>query len=608
MSLSARKAAVCVALAVLTLATYWPLRLNGFVNYDEPSYVTEDSHVQDGLTWTGVAWAFRTTAAANWHPLTWLSHMLDCQLYGLRPWGHHLTNLLFHIANTLLLFLVLQRMTGAQWRSAWVAALFALHPLHVESVAWVAERKDVLSTFFGLLTIGAYARYAQSKARNPKSEVRRPKASKLQSSRFGVQGSRFAALHHPSSFYYCLTLLFFALGLMSKPMLVTLPCLLLLLDYWPLDRLELNTRHATRDTLLGLLPEKVPLMALSVASCVVTYLAQRHTGAVASTELVPVGSRLLNAVLAYCTYIGKALWPVHLAVFYPYRQTQSFGWAALAAVFLIIVTAGAWLWRGKWPHLLVGWLWFLGTLVPVIGLVQVGSQSMADRYTYIPLIGLLVALAWSIPGPSSQWRSARPVLAVAGALTVLLCLSLTRAQVRYWRDSESLFRHAVSVTAGNFVAHGKLGEALAARGALPEAKAEFAAALGINPAYFPAMYNLASLLRTNGEAGQALSLFRQALELRPHDAAAHYNLAIAYRDNKDYTDAITEMNTVLTLVTPGSSDYTLAQSTLADLKKNQPAEAPATGTTNLTTPQKQTTVIKPPLTLPQEATPPATNQ
>jgi protein O-mannosyl-transferase len=513
---------VCALLVVATLAAYWPVRQCGFVNFDDPSYVVENRVVGQGLTWAGVVWAFRTGHAGNWHPVTWLSHMADVQLFGLRPGPHHLVNLLFHVANALLLFLLLRRMTDALWRSAFVAALFAVHPLHVESVAWVAERKDVLSTFFGLLAIWAYVGYAmQSEVQSPKSKVQGGGA-KQQATHPTHQFSR-STFH--VSLFYLLSLVLFALSLMSKPMLVTLPFVLLLLDFWPLNRWQSRGARA-------LVVEKMPLMVLSAVSCVVTYLAQEHTGAVASADAVPLGSRVLNAVVAYCAYIGKAIWPVRLAIFYPYSPTQSFGQAALAAAFLVAVTAAAWHWRSQWPHLMVGWLWFLGTLVPVIGLVQVGYQSLADRYTYVPLVGLFVILAWSVPALSSRRGALSVGLAVGGGLAILVCAGFARAQVARWQDSETLFRHAVAVTSGNFLAHLKLGQALAARGALSEARAEFVTALSITPGYLPAVYDLANLLRTNRSPGEALSLFRQAVQMRPQDAAAHYNLAIALRDQQ----------------------------------------------------------------------------
>ena len=513
---------VSLLLAALTLAVFWPVIHFDFVNYDDPGYVTENSHVSRGLTWEDVVWAFRTGHAANWHPVTWLSHMLDCQLYGLKPWGHHLTNLLFHTANTLLLFLLLQRMTGARWRSAFVAALFALHPLHVESVAWVAERKDVLSTFFGLLSIWAYAAYVEkSKVQSPKSKV------------MGASATQPATRNTlPAPRFYLLSLLLFALSLMSKPMHVTLPFLLLLLDYWPLRRLDPPSANARvqgsrfkvqGSEVLRLFVEKLPFLALAATSSIVTFLTQKHGGALAPADLLPMGSRILNTVVAYATYTGKLLWPIHLSVFYPYPQVRSPGLIALAAVFLLAITASAMLGCRKAPHFLVGWLWFLGTLVPVIGLVQVGSQSMADRYSYIPSIGLFLALAWLAAEAATRWRFGPRLLGVAGALAIVLCLSCTRTQLSYWKNGETLFRHALAVTTGNFVAHSNLGNALATRGKPREAEAQFSSALKIYPDYYPAMYALANLVRTNGDSAAALTLFNRALQTRPHDAKAHYN-------------------------------------------------------------------------------------
>ena len=335
-------------LTAVTPAVFWPVRLNDFVNYDDPSYVTDNTHVQHGLTWQGVVSAFRTGHSANWHPLTWLSHMLDCQLYELRPWGHHVTSLLFHTTNTLLLFLLFRSVTGAMWRSALVAALFAFHPLHVESVAWVAERKDVLSTFFGLLSLLAYVLWVE------KSKVQGPK-SKVEGQVVTFHASRF----------YLLSLLLFALSLMSKPMLVTLPCLLLLLDYWPLRRLELPSADARvqGSKVLRLFVEKLPFLALTAVSCLLTIRVQGQAGAVASAELLPSTVRVLNALLAIVACIGKLFWPVNLYVFYPYPTLWPAARIVLAVVVLIALSAAAFRWRGTKPYFIVGWLWFLGTLV-----------------------------------------------------------------------------------------------------------------------------------------------------------------------------------------------------------------------------------------------------
>ncbi|HZQ47531.1 MAG TPA: hypothetical protein VFC07_10995, partial [Verrucomicrobiae bacterium] len=372
----------CAVLALITVAVYWPVTRFAFINYDDTDYVIYNAAIQKGVTTAGVEWALKTGYASNWHPLTWISHMVDCGLYGLKPGGHHLTNLLFHTANVVLLFLILGQFTGAMWRSALVAALFAWHPLHVESVAWVSERKDVLSTFFWLLTMAAYGAYA--------------KASKVQG-----PGSKVG---------YCLALLAFALGLLSKPMVVTLPFVLLLLDYWPLKRIaELN-----KDNLARLVLEKIPFFILAMLECVVTFWAQKSGDAVVKSAALPFSARVANALVSYVRYLWKTIWPENLAAPYPFSHNWTFWTAAGAGLFLVIISAVV-LWRIRaQPYLAVGWFWFLGTLVPVIGLVQVGIQSMADRYTYVPLIGIFIMLAWSIPDRWAKWPS--PGL-VFGAVT-----------------------------------------------------------------------------------------------------------------------------------------------------------------------------------------------
>jgi hypothetical protein len=395
---------IYLTLALATLAVFWQVLGHDFVNYDDPDYVYRNPNVQSGITLSSIKWAFTTGHAANWHPLTWLSHMLDWQLFGDNPGWHHLTNLFLHIANTLLLFAVLKRMTNALWRSAFVAAAFALHPLHVESVAWVAERKDVLSTLFWMLTIAAYLRY----------------------------------LERPGTGRYLLTLLIFALGLMAKPMLVTLPFVLLLLDYWPLGRFQFgqivkSVGQQSRKSLNAfshwklsrhLLLEKVPLFALSAISSIVTFLVQRTAGAVTSVETLPLKLRIANTFVSYLTYIQKMVWPSRLAMFYPYPDKTDLIWQTVVfALLLLIISLGViWLMRRR-RYLLTGWLWYLGTLVPVIGLVQVGDQALADRYTYVPLTGLFIIIAWGVPDLIAKWRFRKHALA-ASAIAVLLAWSI----------------------------------------------------------------------------------------------------------------------------------------------------------------------------------------
>jgi tetratricopeptide (TPR) repeat protein len=435
------------ALALLTLAAYLPTLHNGFVNLDDGLYVTGNPHVQQGITGAGVAWALTANVANNWHPLTLLSHLLDCQLFGLDAAGHHATSLLLHLANVVLLFAVLRRLTGAVWRSAAVAALFAVHPAHVESVAWVAERKDVLSALFWLLAMAAYGRYA-----------RRPSVGR-----------------------YLPVALAMALGLAAKPMVVTLPFALLLLDIWPLERLGLGWKR--------LAVEKLPLLALSAASSLVTLHYQRTS--LAPLGLDPWSLRLANAAVSYTAYLGKLLLPSNLAVFYPIPLAIPAWKVAGAVALLAILTALAVRTARKAPWLLVGWLWFLGTLVPVIGLVQVGRQAMADRYTYIPSIGLFVAIVWGIAGLVGERRA---VLATAAAVVIALLVAGTWMQAGTWRDSVTLYRHALAVTPDNYLAHLGLAKALVAKGDGAGAAEQYRAALALRPGLIEARAGLEAVL------------------------------------------------------------------------------------------------------------------
>ncbi|MCY2989851.1 MAG: hypothetical protein NTY19_18560, partial [Planctomycetota bacterium] len=432
----------CALLVVTVLCAYWPVGRHEFVNFDDPQYLVDNPQVRQGLTWGGIRWAFTTGHAANWHPVTWLSHMIDCQLVGLQAGWHHVIGMLFHIANSVLLYLVFQRMTGAIWRSFMVAALFALHPLHVESVAWAAERKDVLSALFWILSLAAYVRYTAA----------------------------------PSWRSYGVVMVCFALGLMAKPMLVTLPCVLLLLDYWPLGRWSFEANRRVRLRLL--IVEKLPLLALSAASCLVTMIVQSRGGAVGSVTAFPVTVRLANAVVAYVAYLGKLIWPTRLAVFYPYHAIATWQWMSAAAV-LAGITAVAIITRRRWPYLLVGWLWYLGTLVPVIGVIQVGRQSMADRYTYLPLVGVFVMLVWWITELSARSRWSQSLLRVAAGTAIIVCLALSFLQVVRWRNSVTLFEHCLRVTGNNALAHTSLGADLRRRGWLDEAMTHYREALRI---------------------------------------------------------------------------------------------------------------------------------
>lgn len=460
------------ALALLTVAAFLPSLWNGFVNLDDPLYVTNNRVVKNGLTWEGLAWVRTANVANNWHPLTMLTHMLDYQLFGMNAAGHHGTSLFLHLVNVLLLFEILRRMTGSPWRSAAAAGLFGVHPLRVESVAWVSERKDVLSALFWILAMGAYGRY-----------VREPSAKR-----------------------YLPVFLAMALGLMAKPMVVTLPFALLLLDVWPLGRLRLD--EPGRTWRLGrLIAEKVPLFVLSAVGSLVTLRYQ--TTSLVSLELLPWGMRLSNVAVSYATYLGKTILPRNLAVFYPIPAAIPV-WKALAAASLLLVLTALAVWKArKAPWFLVGWLWFLGTLVPVIGIVQVGRQAMADRYTYIPSIGLSLAICWGIPALAASWRW-RPVLAGATVLALLTLTALTGAQVRHWSNSVTLFRHALAVTQGNYVAHVALAKSLAAKGNWAGAAEQFRGALALRPGLREARIGLRESLRRAGQSGEDRDALRKA--------------------------------------------------------------------------------------------------
>ena len=531
-------------LALVTLLVYLPACHYNFVNYDDSDYVTENQVVQNGLTWAGVEWAFTTWHASNWHPLTWLSHMLDCELFGLNAGAQHSVNVLFHAANAVLLFALLLRMTNAPWPGVFVAALFALHPLHVESVAWISERKDVLSTFFALLALLAYARHAQG----------------VTSDKWQVAGTEKAApapalsrvTSHRSPFYW-LALIFFALGLMSKPMLVTLPFVMLLLDFWPLQRiLEFGVRSSESKNsphfstlnrrLSTLVLEKWPFFLLSAASCVITFLAQSQRGddAVISLEKVPLSYRLCNALMSCGRYLLKMIWPADLAVIYPMSHKIAAPAVAAAVAALILISAVAWLTRRRSPYLLVGWLWFLGTLVPVIGLVQVGGAALADRYTYIPSIGLFIAAAFGLRDLACRFRFLEMPVAVIAGLIVAGCLMLTKNQLRYWRDSQALFTHAVAVTKDNDVAHINLGVALEQQGKLDEALAEYRKAGRLAPKRYQAHNDLGNLLAGMGKPKEALFEYQEAVRLDPELPLLHDGLGSVLAELGRFSEAMNE--------------------------------------------------------------------
>jgi hypothetical protein len=503
-------------LTLATLLAFWQVSNCNFVDFDDQTYVTDNKYTLKGITLEGIRWAFTTGYEANWHPVTYVSHMLDVQLFGVQPRWHHLTNLLFHIANTLLLFYVLQRMTKARWESAFVAALFALHPLHVESVAWVAERKDVLSTFFWILTMGAYCWYVENR------RIQR----------------------------YLIVVLFFALGLMSKPMLVTLPFVLLLLDYWPLRRFQQmpadqkigtaitgdtqkekskkKRKHAAGEEVKAKTPagpvyqwalirpllwEKIPLFALSVLSSIVTYTVQQQGGAMASIRGLPLGSRIANAFVSYVTYIVQMIWPIDLAVLYPLPRSLPAVQVFLAVLVMTAATITV-IWKARRaPYLATGWLWFAGTLVPVIGLVQVGYQVRADRYTYVPLIGLFIVVAWGISELSQKWRYRKEML-VASSAVVLVCFSmLTWTQVGYWKNSISLFDHTLNVTDDNAIAYQFRGTTYLFQGNNSQAVSDYDKAIEINPRHSDTYINRANAYANLGNKAQSNEDMKAAARL-----------------------------------------------------------------------------------------------
>jgi hypothetical protein len=486
--------AICFALAIVTFLVYSPMLWHGFVNYDDPDYITGNPHVTSGLTWTNVIWAFTSSDAANWHPLTWISHMMDCQLFGLNPAGHHLTNLLFHIANTLLLFLLLEKLTGAIWRSFFVAALFAWHPLHVESVAWASERKDVLSAFFWMLTLLVYVRFVNlSKVQSPKSKV-----------------------------FYILALFLFACGLMSKPMVVTLPFVLLLIDFWPLGRISIQNSKLKTQNLFRLLVEKIPFFALSLASCLVTYSVQ--SGALWSSGSLSFQFRAANALMSYVCYISKIFWPTGLALIYPYPHFWPLA-GIVCAVALLAMLSVIFIFQGKrFPYLAVGWFWFLGTLVPAIGLVQAGVQSMADRYTYLPGIGIFILAVWGVNDLLNLQPQKIKIAGVAGIVALAGCLTVTSIQLRYWQNSLEIFWHTIQVTTDNYAADDCMGNALENIGKNAEAEKFYTEAVRVEPDYPMAQFHLGMILLQRGDSDEASNHLAGAIQLSPHNPVMQYDL------------------------------------------------------------------------------------
>ena len=497
--------AICFILIGLVWIVFGQTLRAGFVNYDDDTYVYENPAVAAGITRAGIVWAFTHFYSSNWHPLTWLSHMLDCQLYGLNPGGHHFTNVLLHTAAVIVLFLGLREMTGASWRSGLVAALFAIHPLRAESVAWIAERKDVLSGLFFMLALVAYVRFTRIRS-----------------------APRYAAL-----------LLFFALGLMSKPMLVTLPFLLLLLDYWPLGRYH-------RKSVFRLILEKLPLFALAAASGIVTLLAQKT--ATASIERLPFSYRIENAVVSCVTYIRETIWPTGLAPFYPHPSNRlAPAEIALAGLMIVSITLAAVILRKTRPYIFTGWFWYLGMLGPVVGIIQVGMQAHADRYTYLPQIGLSILAVWTLADFSRSHDLLRQISNVGAVIVILALTCSAYIQTGYWRDSETLWNHTLAVTKDNDIAHNGLGDLFFGRGEIDKAVSEFRTALYLRPTSPYAHNNLGVALTKNGQIDEAIDHLQTAIRILPNHRTAHYNLGNAFLQKGEVDAAIGQFEQELAL-------------------------------------------------------------
>jgi tetratricopeptide (TPR) repeat protein len=516
---------IYTALAFVTVIVFGQVCRNGFVRYDDPYYVTNNPHVKYGISLESVKWAFTTTVGANWHPLTWLSHILDCQLFGVNPFWHHLINLLFHTANTLLLFWILKKMTGKIWPSAFVAAAFALHPLRVESVAWAAERKDVLSGLFWMLTIVSYIRYTE----------------------------------HKSISRYLLLFVVFGLGLMTKPMLVTLPFVLLLLDYWPLERFQQAGQLGHQKWFdWRLIIEKVPMFVLSAALSIVTYFIQQSAGAMELGRGQPLHIRISNALVSYIAYLGKLIYPSRLAVLYPYPVNELPLWQPiLSLLILVFITAGV-IYTAR-RYLAVGWFWYLGTLVPVIGLVQIGNQKMADRYTYLPSIGIFIIIAFGAEELTVRWRHRNIILGLCAGIALSILSILTLLQVKYWRNSLTLYEHAISVTKNNYIMQCNYGILLSEKGRDEEALEHLRIALQINPRYYYVHYGIGTVLLKKGKFAESIEQFDKAIELQPDYHKAYYEKGRAFY-LQGYRQLAVEQCLKALQIKP---DYTLARITLA---------------------------------------------
>ena len=509
---------VCFFLVVITLMAYWQLPSHGFLSFDDNEYITQNAHIQHGISLENIAWAFNFTDIAYWHPITWIFHMLFFQLFGMNPSMHHLMNLFLHIANSLLLFIILKRMTGAIWQSAFVAFMFALHPLNVESVAWIAELKNVLSTFFWMLTMLLYIRYVE----------------------------------HPGLYRYLIMIFVFALGLMAKPMLVTLPFILLLLDYWPLNRFkiyqssnmgnDLSQSTANRfrwSQVLHLILEKVPFLLLSAVCIYLSSLSVQRPGVVISTAMVPMKLRIANAIISYVGYLKKMAWPYNLGVFYPFPKAIPLWEVAGAGLFLVWITFLSFRWARANPYITVGWLWYIETMIPAIGLVQAGLwPSMADRFAYVPLIGLFIIIAWGIPGLVRRWRCKKMIIASIAVALILNLGVTTYLQNRYWANNISLFKHTIDVTKDNAIAQQKLGEALLSKGKTVEAAGHFSEALRITPSLIGANLNLGVILREQGKLDKAMEYFSRVTQLEPGSVNAYCEIAATMEKQNNFEEAV----------------------------------------------------------------------
>jgi Flp pilus assembly protein TadD len=526
---------IAAGLTIMTLAIYAQVIGHQFISLDDDLYIKENSMVNRGVTPAGIAWAFTTFYAANWHPLTWIAHMIDSQLFGMNAGGHLLVNALIHAANTLLVFWLLLRTTHARWPSALIAALFSLHPLHVESVAWAAERKDTLATFFGLLSLIAYTRYAEARSRS----------------------------------LYAWTAMTLALGLLAKPMLVTWPFVMLLLDYWPLRRFDITSPREVATRIWRLVREKLPLFAIGIVSAVITSVAQSHGGTVRTFVDVPIGLRLSNALVSYAKYLLLTFWPHDLAVYYPFDLTGIPAWQIIGATFVLVGTTALCVFQAKTrPYLIVGWFWFIGTLVPVIGIVQVGGQAMADRYSYIPSIGLFIALVFGLAdavagiSDAGRPREVRPdrdrrsrlqlspkafVVATTTGAVLLVLATLTYAQIHRWRDSVTLFQHTLAVTPPNLIVEHNLGLVLGRSGSYDEAAAHFEKALQIKPDFYDALLNMGITRSQQGRLPEAIDYFQAAIRSRSNASKAHMELGLALAKQNRNDSARDEMRRAVEL-------------------------------------------------------------